>query len=231
MDYIDTPANKSVLWEVLLEHGAFVGIDDSHFDRIRELFDTIVRDVVGRGASLPVEANKQILRDVTGGLNQFRGRPVTGSTATGSTATGRPVLREAAIKQRTDDLTDRTTRMVEEFHSFDKPVPKKEVRFTDDVEKMSPGILEERLQRAVALRELDVVPQPRNPSIGLRIDDIGSAVSSAPTVSSAPSVSSAPTDEANQPNSIDDMKRIIDRLEQEIGLLTRRVETLEGGGG
>jgi hypothetical protein len=81
---------------------------------------------------------------------------------------------------------------------------------------------------------LDVVPQPRNPTIGLRIDDIGSTAPSAPSEPTAPSdptVPSEPTDEANRPNRIDDMKRMIDRLEQEVALLARRVETLEGGGG
>ena len=154
-DKICSQDNKSLLWSVLLEHGAFIGINDMYFDQVHETFESLFKNIPQNTTGPIGDINKQILRDMNEQLGYFK-RPVTDKQSITSPDLPKSALRENYKEQRVSDIAIKTKQMTDEFNRYITPPPiKKEVHFSDDVDKMSPELLEERLQRAISIRKLD----------------------------------------------------------------------------
>jgi hypothetical protein len=152
MTSIDSPQNKGLLWNVLLENGSFAGIPETKINEVNAMLNVVVEEVVGGGVSglSIMESNKRVLAEMARRLGVYK----ASSPATTPTTT-----RENLQKERIDRMNDMAKQMSADMARYEPKKPKS-VRFSDDVEKLSPELLESRLAQAIAARKLDVVDVP-----------------------------------------------------------------------
>lgn len=153
MTSVDSPQNKGLLWNVLLENGSFSGIPETKIGEVNRLLNEVVEEVlVGGGANgqTTMESNKKVLAEMSRRLGVYRALASTTNT-TNTTTT-----RDDIQKERIDRMNNLAKQMSVDMSQY-APKKPKSVRFSDDVDKLSPEILESRLEQAIASRNLDIV--------------------------------------------------------------------------
>ena len=159
MTDIDSPENKGLLWNVLLENGSFAGIPETKISEVNGLLNVVVDEVVvgmggmGMNGQTTMETNKRVLTEMARRLTVYR---VNQSQTTPDHTTTRTTTRDDIQKERIDRMNDMAKKMSADMSQYTPPKPKS-VRFSDDVDKLSPEILESRLESAIASRNLDMV--------------------------------------------------------------------------
>ena len=152
---VDTPENKGLLWNVLLENGSFAGIPETKIGEVNVMLDVVVEEVVGMDGIAPtMESNKLVLVEMARRLREY-GETNPAPTTHTAPAT-HPTNREDLQKERIDRMNDMAKKMSADMARYEPKKPKS-VRFSDDVDKLSPELLESRLAQAIASRQLDVV--------------------------------------------------------------------------
>ena len=144
-DDINSLKNKGMLWNVLLENGSFAGISETKIDDVNRILNDVVEDVGGGGMDL-MTANKRVLVEMTKRLGVLKSTPDPTAATT----------RHEIQKNRIDKMNDMAKKMSADMNQYTPKKPKS-VRFSDDVDKLSPEIMESRLERAIAARKLDVL--------------------------------------------------------------------------
>jgi hypothetical protein len=148
MTNIDSTENKGLLWNVLLENGSFAGIPETKINEVNGMLNDVVDEVVGGGnGKSNMEMNKHVLVEMAQRLGVYK------NTITPPTPT---TTREDIQKQRIDRMNDMAKKMSTDMARYEPKKPKT-VRFSDDVDKLSPEILESRLEQAIAARNLDMM--------------------------------------------------------------------------
>ena len=146
---VDSPENKGLLWNVLLENGSFAGIPETKIGEVNVMLDVVVEEVVGMDGIAPtMESNKRVLAEMARRLREYG--------ETNPAPTTHTTNREDLQKERIDRMNDMAKKMSADMARYEPKKPKS-VRFSDDVDKLSPELLESRLAQAISLRKLDVV--------------------------------------------------------------------------
>jgi len=146
---VDSPENKGLLWNVLLENGSFAGIPETKIGEVNVMLDVVVEEVVGMDGIAPtMESNKRVLAEMARRLREYG--------ETNPAPTTHTTNREDLQKERIDRMNDMAKKMSADMARYEPKKPKS-VRFSDDVDKLSPELLESRLAQAIASRQLDVV--------------------------------------------------------------------------
>jgi hypothetical protein len=158
MSTINSPQNKGLLWNVLLENGSFAGIPETKIGEVSAMLDEVVEEVVGGANGLStMGSNKRVLEEMSRRLRTYRATTTTTTTTAIPTPTPTPTTtREDIQKQRIDRMNDMAKKMSVDMARYEPKKPKT-VRFSDDVDKLSPEILESRLEQAIAARNLDMM--------------------------------------------------------------------------
>lgn len=150
MSNIDSPQNKALLWNVLLENGSFAGIPETKINEVNRLLNAVVEEMGKNDEGVEItimELNKCVLAEMSRRLSVYRESIVVPNTVTS---------REDLQKERIDRMNEMAKKMSIDMSQY-APKKPKSVRFSDDVDKLSPEILESRLEQAIASRNLDML--------------------------------------------------------------------------
>ena len=116
-DFIDKK-NKELLWNTLYNSDKFKEFDNSHFDKIVQLFETtILSTAKSKQCTTLLEINKLFISQFLTQLKQYKQEQSI-------------YKREDIIKQKEDVLNNQHQESIKQFHEFDQPKPES-IDFSD----------------------------------------------------------------------------------------------------
>lgn len=217
---VKSPINKEMLWSVLNDHGLFNGVPNSMYGTVKHSFEQTIDRISSHGSGDSVPSLNHMNRDILREMKRIIG--MIGSKTSGpNNRTSAPVLRAEMQTQRTDELAQKTKLMADDFASFANPTPKKTVKFSDDVDKLSPNVLEDRMSAAIAARELELYSMPPPKDVVGEIVDI-------PMPGSGSSMSNEPIETSFSSNvSIHPQTNELEELREEMRIMKLDIEELK----
>ena len=151
-DFLKTE-NKGKLWSMLQQNGAFNGIGNNFFSKVREDFEiAAVRIEEENGDKKKMEKNKIFLDFMIGRMKEYKERSKTQPYTADDIKRTKQAEFESALSQKQN-----------EFNQFSaKPTPP-DVSFKDD-DSESSGNVQDLLEKAIRDRENLSIPPPIPPN-------------------------------------------------------------------